>query len=312
MIEPEGAMLIPADAASAQMMLSLIVSTDGPALVAAATPGGGSSDNDVLQASSQQAADEWILPLLSSASPEAIATGTISASDELPLERQENEDEDIVITGWRPTSDLDYWDGSGDGGAGGSGGGSSSGSSAGTAVAQHTQDCGTDDGAAAQVAKHVMGTLPPGVSGPVDPLTTSSGNDWTKVEFGAVIVRNPDGSYGSLNDAIYSSNQASWVGLPDSAGQPVQGIWHSHPVRDDPQQRAIDRYPSSADWAALARIGTQPGAVPDPSIWITGPDMITREFKLSERAYFETLDDDVGKMVEGEGLAGKERTQSCG
>jgi hypothetical protein len=41
-----------------------------------------------------------------------------------------------------------------------------------------------------------------------------------------------------------------------------------------------------------------------------GPDGVTREFKLSERAYFEGLEDPA--KVKGEGLDGRERTQSCG
>lgn len=138
----------------------------------------------------------------------------------------------------------------------------------------------------------------------------ATGGDWTKVEFGAVIVKNPDGTFGALNNMIYSSNQATYVGLPDSSGQPVQGLWHSHPTRDDLEQRAIDRYPSPADWNALARIAGQSGAAADPSLWITGPDRVTREFKLSERSSVESLS--VDQMKSGDGLAGRERTQSCG
>jgi hypothetical protein len=111
---------------------------------------------------------------------------------------------------------------------------------------------------------------------------------------------------------IYSSNQPGYAALPDSTGQPVQGLWHSHVTSEDPVQRAINRYPSSRDWDALARIGTQAGAVSNPSLWLTGPDGITREFKLSESAYFKSLANDPERLVKGEGLEGKERTQSCG
>lgn len=308
MIEFEGGVLLPVDTSSAQLIVLLVGSAEGAALGAGAPLSGGTGDDAVLGDNAHEVGDEWIVPLLSSASSEAVAAGLISPSDIVLLDRESNEEEeDIVITGRRPYVGFSYsWDSDrGDGGSGGSTGGSS-----GTGVEQHTQDCGTEDGAATQVAKHVMGELPPGVSGPEDPVTTSAGNDWRKVEFGAVIVRNPDGSFGPLNNMIYSSNHALYVGLPDSSGQPVQGLWHSHITRDGEGQRAIDRYPSPGDWNALARIGGQTGAAADPSLWITGPDGVTREFKLSERSSIESLSDE--QMKAGDGLPGKERTQSCG
>ena len=88
------------------------------------------------------------------------------------------------------------------------------------------------------------------------------------------------------------------------------GLWHTHITRGDAGQRAIDRYPSSADWSRLASLVGQAGLAADPSIWVTGPDEVTREFRLSERDQFEDMDPELMKM--GEGLAGKERTQSCG
>lgn len=309
MIEFEGGVLLPVDTSSAQLIVSLVGSTENAALGAGATLSGGTGDDAVLRDNAQEVGDEWIVPLLSGASSEAVAAGLLGPGDIVLLDREstEEEEEEIVITGRRPYVGFSYsWDS--DGGDGGSGG-STSGSSS-TGVKQHTQDCGTEDGAATQVAKHVTGELPPGVSGPEDPVTTSAGNDWRKVEFGAVIVKNPDGTFGPLNNMIYSSNQALYVGLPDSSGQPVQGLWHSHITREGEGQRAIDRYPSPGDWNALARIGGQPGAVADPSLWITGPDGVTREFKLSERSSIESLGAE--QMKDGEGLPGKERTQSCG
>ena len=210
----------------------------------------------------------------------------------------------------RYTGTSYYWDGGNDGTSSWSGDGGGGGGYVGTAVKQHTLDCGTEDGAAVQVANHVTGELPPGVSGPPDPVTTSSGNDWRKVEFGAVIVRNPNGTFGAFNDMIYSSDQPGYAVLPISVGQPVQGIWHSHITRGTEQQQAIDRYPSPGDWIALERIGRQAGAVENPSLWITGPDGVTREFKLTERSSVESLSED--QMENGDGLAGKERTRSCG
>jgi hypothetical protein len=265
------------------------------------------------------AGDEWIAQLISTASPDALAAAMIMPGGDGPLTPQsgEGEDVEIVITGPRlyyngelggggdPGSGGDNTGGGGGGGEGGSGG------SGGVAVAQHEQDCGTEDGAAVQVAKHVKGTLPAGVSGPVNPLTTSTGNDWTKVEFGAVIVRNPDGSFGALNNMIYSSDVSGFVVYPNIAGQPVQGLWHSHDrVGDDADKLLLDRYPSSYDWNSLSVVAAQPGAVSDPSLWVMDAFGVTREFKLSERNYFENLGDPQKKI--GDGLAGKERTQSCG
>jgi hypothetical protein len=277
--------------------------------------------NSLLSDDDGSIGDEWIAQMLSTASTDTIATLLILPGGDVLLDPQsyDGEDvEDIVITGKRLTYDY----GGSTGGAGGytggytgyTGGGTDGGGGAtpgATGVEQHAQDCGTEDGAAVQVAKHVTGALPAGVSGPPDPMTTSSGNDWRMVEFGAVIIRNADGSYGALNDMIYSSNQAGYVALPTGVGQPVQGLWHSHPTRGDSDQWAIDRYPSPADWSGLARLVGQAGAAANPSLWITAPDGVTREFQLSERAYFESLSADPSKMVNGEGLNGRERTQSC-
>ena len=155
----------------------------------------------------------------------------------------------------------------------------------------------------------MKGELPADVSGPVNPVTTASGNDWTTVEFGAVIVKNSNGSFGALNDMIYSSDQPAYAAVPSGVGQAVQGLWHTHSTQD-PGQRPIARYPSPGDWSALARIAGQSGAALDPSLWITGPDGVTREFKLSDRASIESLSSD--QMRNGEGLEGKERAQSCG
>ena len=79
-----------------------------------------------------------------------------------------------------------------------------------------------------QVAKHVKG-IPPG-AGPPNPLLVG-GKNWEEVEFGAVIVRNADGTYGALNDAIYSNAAVNYVHTPDFHGTNAVGIWHNHPDR---------------------------------------------------------------------------------
>ncbi|HEX8064196.1 MAG TPA: hypothetical protein VF535_13400 [Allosphingosinicella sp.] len=273
-------------------------------------------ENSVFLQDGVQEGDELIAQMLSSASSDAVALGLVLTVGDVPTDPRstEEEGEEIVVTGKRLPQPTYYWDGGSSGSSGGSTGGGGGGSAGPTvtAVEQHAKDCGTEDGAAVQVAKHVTGELPAGTAGPPDPMTTSAGNDWTTVEFGAVIVRNTDGSFGALNDMIYSSNLPGYAALPSGAGQPVQGLWHSHPTRGDAAQHAIDRYPSTGDWAALARTADQAGAAANPSLWITGPDGVTREFSLSERGYYESLAADPSRMVDGEGLAGKERAQSCG
>lgn len=237
----------------------------------------------------------------------------------------DEKEEEVVVKGTRPkTVDDDsdwaeFWGGGGGTGDSGGeigGGGSDMGGPAPEKVADHTQDCSTDDGAAVQVAKHVMGT-PPG-AGPPNPVLTAAGNDWTQVEFGAIISRNAaDGRFGALNDSIFSNDAPNFALLPNSAGSNAVGIWHNHPSQGGPEQWATARYPSSGagrdDWDALQRLHDMVAPNDpnfDPSLWITGPDGVTREFKLSERAYYENLTED--QMKAGEGLEGKERTQSCG
>jgi len=124
-------------------------------------------------------------------------------------------------------------------------------------------------------------------------------------------VKNPDGSFGALNDMIYSNDLPNYIQIQYNTSQPIQGFWHSHPAAGS-SNHLITRYPSSTDWNSLARIASSVGAVPDPSLWIMDSFGITREFKLSERAYFESLLNDPTKMESGVGLEGRERAQSCG
>ncbi|HEX8238551.1 MAG TPA: hypothetical protein VF574_02300 [Allosphingosinicella sp.] len=315
MIEFEGPVLLPTETLGAESMAILGGSTDNAALDLGGAQDGGPGQDSVLQELSPETGDDWIGTLLSSASSGAISSGLNVPGETDPIDPQSGDDETIVIT-----AIIDEWDytgppdGGGSGGGGeGSGGGESSAGGGATAVEQHTQDCGTEDGAAVQVAKHVKGELPPGVSGPPDPITTSSGNDWTKVEFGALIVKNSDGSFGAFNDLIYSNDDARYVLVPYNSTQPIQGFWHTHPAgADSAGQQAINRYPSPFDWNVLSQIAGRSSSVSDPSLWVTGPDGVTREFKLSERSYFEDLAENESRMEDGDGLEGRARTQSCG
>jgi hypothetical protein len=316
MIDIEGAVLLPVDSSAGQIQEPTTGDSELERTLAnlSATP-----DAPILSSDTGGVGDEWIR--LNSTSSSTALVVTMGSDDFWTPQPQGEADGggDPVITAPRPRVTSYLWDGgsggdtsgsSGGGDNGGDGGGGSGGDSTAPVPAKpDQQDCGTDDGAAVQVAKQVLGVLPPGVAGPPDPMKSAGGNDWSTVEFGAVIIQNPNGSFGALNDMVYSSDQPGWVALPDTAGQPVQGLWHNHPLRDDLGQQAIDMYPSPRDWDALARIA-QPGAAADPSFWVMGPDGVTREFKLSERSFFESLS--VDAMKNKEGLAGHERTQSCG
>ena len=146
-------------------------------------------------------------------------------------------------------------------------------------------------------------------------MTTEQGNTWKQVEFGTAIVSTGGGGFGAVNSAIYSNDLVNRVALPSGFGSDVRGMWHNHPVKAPvgSQEFAIARYPSvfpngSGDWAALADLAGKTNN-PNPSLWLMGPDGMTREFKLSERAYFESLTDTQKEAQAG--LQGRERNEAC-
>lgn len=173
----------------------------------------------------------------------------------------------------------------------------------------HYQTCGTDDGAAVQIANTIKAT--DDVYGPIL-------FDWKGVEYSAVVVKNSDGSFGAMNSTIYTLGEKTFssVPMPDQSAH-VMGIVHNHPDALGEQTEDLrQRYPSggaeSGDWNALQRlydryIGSRPGY--DPSVWIVDAWGVMREFKLSERAYFESLTPT--QVQDGVGLEGKERNTSC-
>lgn len=229
------------------------------------------------------------------------------------------EDPPIVVTGTRP---REFYPGTGGdpgtgtpGDTGGSGGGGgSSGPSGPRQVANHSEDCASEDSAAADVARKVKGEVPPGFDGPADPLVSDQGFTWHDVEFGSIIIGTGGGRFGALNDAIYSNNEPKFVTLPSGAGSDVRGVWHNHIRQGTAQELSFGRYPSvypggGGDWAGLQALADKTGN-PNPSLWLTGPDSITREFKLSEREYYQSLTD--AQREQGVGLEGKERNEACG
>jgi hypothetical protein len=128
MIEFEGAVPLPSDAASAQLMVSLTESSVGATSNTLATSTIDLSGGAVLQ-DTDKTGDGWIIALLSNASADAIAAGTAGPGEVDLVDRQfyEEEEHEITITARRYTGTSYYWDGgndgtsswSGDGGGGG-------------------------------------------------------------------------------------------------------------------------------------------------------------------------------------------------
>ena len=212
MTDFDGAMLAPVSPDVAQLPMSPPPPTDEAStlFLAGAIPPDGDA---VLLADTAGEGDEWFAFGLSTSSSDGLAI-TLADPGDLgmltPLSNEGDEEQEIVITGDRWPEDD--WTGGGGSWTGGSGGGESGGTGGGNgdgavSAGDHEQDCGTDDGAAVQVANHVTGALPPSVAGPPNPMQSAGGSDWTEVEFGAVIVQNADGTFGALNDTIYSSDQ---------------------------------------------------------------------------------------------------------
>ncbi len=158
--------------------------------------------------------------------------------------------------------------------------------------------------------------------GPPNPLLAPSGRDYTEVEFGALVVQNSDGTFGAHNNNFFTSDRPNFVAISaPSDATSVQGIWHNHPSSGN-VSGSSGNYPSSGtdgrgDWNALQAIKDRFGANDpsfDPAIWITGPDGETREFRLSDRAMFESLTDaeiDAGVGLEGTELEVTDATEAC-
>ena len=226
----------------------------------------------------------------------------------------EEEEEEIVVKGSKPNS----VDEGGDGNMGGPGGGFYPGGPEGPGVGEgggnlpdpdpspdlsHDETCATADGAAKQIADAIR-----------DAPAVPGRRDWTQVEMGTFVVGTAGGRFGALESTIYTDNQTEGVNIPNVWGDDyVEGIVHNHPnLLGNNQVDLVNRYPSTADWAAAAALYNAysphyPGY--DPSIWIMDSAGVLREFKFSERAAVEGLTDTQKRA--GEGLEGRERTNSC-
>jgi hypothetical protein len=222
------------------------------------------------------------------------------------------EDEPIVVKGDRKVDDGSggdtgggYGDGSYPGGPGGPqpGDGGSTLQPDPSPDLSHTQTCSTADGAAKQIGDAIKNA--PAVPGR---------GDWTKVEYATFVVRSPDGRFGALESTIYTDNQVAGAIIPNVWGDDyAEGVIHNHPdaiggaVTD-----LINRYPAAGDWAVAQTLYNAysphyPGY--DPSVWIIDSAGVLREFKFSERSAIEGLSE--SQKQAGEGLEGRERTNSC-
>jgi hypothetical protein len=217
----------------------------------------------------------------------------------------------IIVAGFR-------WSGGGSGGGGGGDGWDTntsgddhygdSGSSNPDYVQtlNHHESCGTDDGAAVQITNTIK--LTSGVYGPMN-------YNWKEHEYSALVGVRWDGSFGAVDQMIFTKGLAASSSVPKPDGADfVAGLIHNHPdILGDAGEDLQQRYPSPRDWEALEVLHgifspTNPGY--DPSLWLLDARGVLREFKLTEKGYFDGLD--VPDRAAGVGLDGRERSASCG
>lgn len=125
-------------------------------------------------------------------------------------------------------------------------------------------------------------------------------------------MQNPDGSFGAHSDRAYtnySTTSVSFGALSDYSS--VFGIVHNHvwySGTDNPSINHINRYPSTADWNALAAMISPASGVggADPanlSVFVIDPWGTVREFKYSDRSKYESMTD--AQRINGENLPGE-------
>ena len=240
-----------------------------------------------------------------------------------------NSSEDIVVNGVRyyagPAYDPAAGNNGGDGGGGGGGGGGESPSLVGVIASEtpgvqiqtHTQTCTSASGAAVQIASHVMG------ANGFSQLSATDGSTWNGatsganlhgIEFSAVVGFTSDGRFGAVGQEIWTEDKEGESFVPTAFTGNALGIWHNHPDRGGEDSDKLDAYPSRGDWGVLGELGTAlspgwPGY--DPSMWITDPNGVTREFKLSERSTYENMSNQA-LINDYANLSSKVRASSCG
>jgi hypothetical protein len=240
--------------------------------------------------------------------------------------------EEIVVYGYpdtyyagpdyEPSSGNNGGDQGGDSGGGGEGTYSPVGIIAsetpGVQVFAHTQKCGTSSGAAVQMANHVMGSGGFSQLSAADGSTwngTTSGASWSGIEFSAVVVFDWNGNFGAQDGEIWTKDSSGSTFMPQAFLATSVGFWHSHPDRGDADMDVLDAYPSQGDWATLENMyqalkDSWPGY--DPSIWLTDPTGVTREFKYSEKSTYMSMNDAALIAAGTSAIANKVRSTSCG
>ena len=205
------------------------------------------------------------------------------------IPNSEDPDSVVVVIGRKP---LEYDPNPGDdtGGGGGSTGGG--GGTIGRDPAydlNHTEDCGTPQGAAEQVSKKIQTSDDAKADGSVAEV------NWKNSEFGAVIVRQPDGRFGVHDETVHTDGLPNQVGLPTPSDvTTIAGLVHNHlGSSKDYNLSLIASYPSDDDWIRLAEIFTSRNLAvpPDVAIYIVDPFGNLREYKYSDREKYDAMDD---------------------
>lgn len=203
------------------------------------------------------------------------------------IPNKDDPDSDIVVNGTRPRTVIGN-----PGDDTGGGGGDSTGGQLGKDPAydlNHTEDCGTKDGAAEQVAKKIQTSDDPDINGNVPEF------NWRNSEFGAVLVKQADGRIGVHGDTIHTDGNPLMASMPypNDVGT-IAGLVHNHPGNlTDYTAALIASYPSTGDWTNLAYIFESRNlpVPPDVSIYIVDAFGNVREFKYSDKDKYESMTD---------------------
>lgn len=136
-------------------------------------------------------------------------------------------------------------------------------------------------------------------------------NDGRRYEYGATLVRNPDGSVGAHAEGIHTSHSPNYARLSVPTDRStIVGTVHNHPLATLPSHiygqnnvvfyNANQRYPSNQDWDILdAQVlrGADPNNL---SVFILDGFGTLREFKYSHKDRYKSQTDQ--QRVNGEEL----------
>jgi hypothetical protein len=184
--------------------------------------------------------------------------------------------EDIYINGYRY-----WWSSSGGGGGGGGGNNSNTNDQESTqppspATYPFLYDGPCGDAVAAEIAD--------------DLHNKTKATGW---EYGAVIVRNANGTYGVHNDVFYTSYSPTAVNHPAPRDGSIVGTVHTHPEIKNAEylfQNYENRYPSEADWAQADKIVAEGGGDSNKlSVYLVDYLGVVREFRYVDKAMYLAL-----------------------